>query len=181
MYRSCNLVPRALFPGFGGGAGNKPPPKPGKSALGTRLQIMEYLESHAFHFPGLDSLRWQWRIQSFRWGGGAAAEGLWGRSPRPWDKVGGPVLKNFFRPFGPQFSPKVTGGAGLLRVPPPWIRHWLKPTRAYSRTLAQWFRVSATEAGPRKSWNLFVGRWKSWKIKILFGRVVTADDKARTM
>ena len=26
-----NLVPRALFPGFGGG------PKPGKSALGTRL------------------------------------------------------------------------------------------------------------------------------------------------
>ena len=27
-----NLVPRALFPGFGGG-------KPGKSALGTRLRI----------------------------------------------------------------------------------------------------------------------------------------------
>ena len=39
-----NLVPRALFPGFGGGAGKgpgigpkAPPPKPGKSALGTRL------------------------------------------------------------------------------------------------------------------------------------------------
>ena len=30
-----NLVPRALFPCLGGGAG--PPPKPGKSALGTRL------------------------------------------------------------------------------------------------------------------------------------------------
>ena len=29
-----NLVPRALFPGFRGGA---PPLKPGKSALGTRL------------------------------------------------------------------------------------------------------------------------------------------------
>ena len=28
-----NLVPRALFPGFGGGAA----PKPGKSPLGTRL------------------------------------------------------------------------------------------------------------------------------------------------
>ena len=33
-----NLVPRALFPGFGGGAG-----KPGKSALGTRLSF-EYLK-----------------------------------------------------------------------------------------------------------------------------------------
>ena len=51
-----NLVPRVLFPGFGGGAGKgpgigrsirhfdwlmigfpAPPPKPGKSALGTRL------------------------------------------------------------------------------------------------------------------------------------------------
>ena len=33
-----NLVPRVLFPGFGGGAG-----KPGKSALGTRLSF-EYLK-----------------------------------------------------------------------------------------------------------------------------------------
>ena len=33
-----NFVPRALFPGFGGGAG-----KPGKSALGTRLSF-EYLK-----------------------------------------------------------------------------------------------------------------------------------------
>ena len=37
-----NLVPRALFLGFGGGAGKAagkaaPPPKPGKSALGRRL------------------------------------------------------------------------------------------------------------------------------------------------
>jgi len=30
-----NLVPRALFLGFGGPGA--PPPKPGKSALGTRL------------------------------------------------------------------------------------------------------------------------------------------------
>ena len=34
-----NLVSRALFSDFGGGAGSfpTPPPKPGKSALGTRL------------------------------------------------------------------------------------------------------------------------------------------------
>ena len=34
-----NLVSRALFPGFEGGAGPfpTPPPKPGKSALETRL------------------------------------------------------------------------------------------------------------------------------------------------
>ena len=31
-YSKLNLVPRALFPGF-----PAPPPKPGKSALGTRL------------------------------------------------------------------------------------------------------------------------------------------------
>ena len=31
-----NLVPRALFPGFGGG---QSPQKPGKSALGTRLGL----------------------------------------------------------------------------------------------------------------------------------------------
>ena len=59
-----NLVPRALFPGLGGGAGKgpgivrpirhfdwlidlgnsckkmAPPPKPGKSALGTRLMLV---------------------------------------------------------------------------------------------------------------------------------------------
>ena len=33
--RRTNLVPRALFPGFEGGA---PPSKPGESALGTRLK-----------------------------------------------------------------------------------------------------------------------------------------------
>ena len=32
---------------------------------------------------------------------------------------------------------------------------------------------------PGKSWNLIVGPWKSWKIKVLFGRSVTADDKTR--
>ena len=30
---------------------------------------------------------------------------------------------------------------------------------------------------PGKSWNLIVGPWKLWKIKVLFGRLVTADDK----
>ena len=44
--------------------------------------------------------------------------GGWGRSPRPWDKGGGGGLKQkLFRPFGPQFGPKVTGGAGLPRAP----------------------------------------------------------------
>ena len=28
-------------------------------------------------------------------------------------------------------------------------------------------------------WNIIVGPWKSWKIKVLFGRLVTADNKAR--
>ena len=36
--RHFTLVPRALFPGFGGGAA--PPPKPWKSALGTRLATL---------------------------------------------------------------------------------------------------------------------------------------------
>ena len=40
-----NLVPRALFPGFGGGA---PPLKPGKSALGTRLGSTENLTSQQY-------------------------------------------------------------------------------------------------------------------------------------
>ena len=36
--RHFSLVPRALFPGFGGGAA--PSPKPWKSALGTRLATL---------------------------------------------------------------------------------------------------------------------------------------------
>ena len=39
------------------------------------------------------------------------------------------------------------------------------------------FKISFSRPG--KSWNLIVGPWKSWKIKVLFGRLVTADDKAR--
>ena len=31
---------------------------------------------------------------------------------------GGGLKKKLFRPFGPQFGPKVTGGAGLPRAPP---------------------------------------------------------------
>ena len=34
---------------------------------------------------------------------------------------------------------------------------------------------------PGKSWNLIVGPWESWKIKVLFGRLVTAGDEARTI
>ena len=43
-----------------------------------------------------------------RWGGGVG-----GRSSRPLDKGrGGAVWKKFFRPFGPQFDPKIGGGPG---------------------------------------------------------------------
>ena len=31
---------------------------------------------------------------------------------------------------------------------------------------------------PGNSWNLLFGPWKSWIIKVLFGRLLTADDKA---
>ena len=34
---------------------------------------------------------------------------------------------------------------------------------------------------PEKSWNYVFGHQKSWQIKVLFDRSVTADDKARTM
>ena len=34
---------------------------------------------------------------------------------------------------------------------------------------------------PEKSWNFVFGHRKSWQIKVLFDRSVTADDKARTM
>ena len=53
------------------------------------------------------------------------------------------------------------------------------------------FRVRTGHGKPGKSWNLrilfswpgknlIVGPWESWKIKVLFGRLVTAGDKART-
>ena len=58
---------------------------------------MEYLESHAFHFPGLDSLRWQWPIQTFRLGGGGGGGG----HPDPEIRGVGAVLKkDFFGPSG---------------------------------------------------------------------------------
>ena len=34
---------------------------------------------------------------------------------------------------------------------------------------------------PGKSWNLIVGHGKSWKIKVVLGRLDTADVKAWTM
>ena len=34
---------------------------------------------------------------------------------------------------------------------------------------------------PEKSWNVIVGPWKSGKVKVLFGSLVTAEVKARTM
>ena len=55
QFTFLNLVPRALFPGFGGGA---PPPKPGKSALGTRLHISVQVGN-------------RYRIQHFYWKFGA--------------------------------------------------------------------------------------------------------------
>ena len=32
---------------------------------------------------------------------------------------------------------------------------------------------------PGRSWNLVIGPGQSWKINVLFGRLVTVDDKAR--
>ena len=34
---------------------------------------------------------------------------------------------------------------------------------------------------PGKSWNSIVGPWKSWKIEVLFDRLFTAVDKAKTI
>ena len=36
--------------------------------------------------------------------------GGWGRSSRPLDKRGDGLPKSFFRPFGPQFGPKIWEG-----------------------------------------------------------------------
>ena len=44
-----------------------------------------------------------------------------------------------------------------------------------------YLRVRTGHGKPGKSWNLIVGPRKSWKIKVLFDRLVTADDKAWTM
>ena len=43
------------------------------------------------------------------------------------------------------------------------------------------WNLSISFSRPGKAWNLIVGPWGSWKIKILFDRLVTADDKARTI
>ena len=34
---------------------------------------------------------------------------------------------------------------------------------------------------PGKSWNLIVGPSESWKMKVLFDRLIDAVDRARTM
>ena len=49
-----NLVPRALFPGFGGGAGKAPPLKPGKSALGTRLTMHVHITNREGFLANLE-------------------------------------------------------------------------------------------------------------------------------
>ena len=43
------------------------------------------------------------------------------------------------------------------------------------------WNLSISFSRPGKSWNLIVGPCRSWKIEVLFDRLVTADDKARTM
>ena len=46
------------------------------------------------------------------------------------------------------------------------------------------FSVRRGHGKPGKSWNVrisFSKPGKSWKTKVLFGRLVTADDKARIM
>ena len=50
----------------------------------------------------------------------------------------------------------------------------------YGKPGKSWnLRISFSRPG--KSWNVIVGTWESWKMKALFGRLVTADDKARTI
>ena len=46
-------------------------------------------------------------------------EGVRSSWPRDRGRGGGRSWKIFFRPFGPQFGPKIRGGRPL-----PWIRHW---------------------------------------------------------
>ena len=58
----------------------------------------------------------QWRVQVFRKGGEGG-----GGYPDPEIRWGPGVQKVFFRPFGPQFSLKISGGPGPPR-PLPWIR-----------------------------------------------------------
>ena len=50
-----------------------------------------------------------------------------------------------------------------------------KPAKSWN------LRISFSRPG--KSWNLIIifEPWKSWKIKVLFGSLVTTDDKARIM
>ena len=62
-----------------------------------------------------------------RGGSKPSDKGMWGgegQSSRPWDKRRGwSHQKKFFRPFRPQFGPKMgRGGEGGL----PWIRHWVE-------------------------------------------------------
>ena len=43
------------------------------------------------------------------------------------------------------------------------------------------WNLSISFSRPGKAWNLIVGPWESWKIKVLFDRLVTADDKTGTI
>ena len=56
----------------------------------------------------------QWRIQTFKRGGG----GEGGGHPDPEIRWSG-----FFRPFGPQFGLRIRGWGGSPPGPLPWIRH----------------------------------------------------------
>ena len=64
-----------------------------------------------------------------------------------------------------------------------FVSHTQKAIQIYILSVPQssyesWnLKISFLRLG--KLWNLIVGPWKSWKIKVLFGRLVTADNKAR--
>ena len=64
---------------------------------------MEYLEGHAFHFPGLDT-----SIACVDSDGSRLSDG----------GGGGTVLKKFFSALRALVWSKSKGGAGLLRAPP---------------------------------------------------------------
>ena len=53
--------------------------------------------------------------------------------------------------------------------------NWLS-TKCWSRV-----RVRTGHGKPGKSCNLIAGPWKSWKIKVRFDRLFTADEKTRTL
>ena len=51
-------------------------------------------------------------------------------------REGSGLPQKCFRPFGPQFGPKIRGG-GAATPPLPWIRHWLQAFQNLKKVLEQ--------------------------------------------